>query len=172
MLETLLLFCSLIIGYFFFQSAGYLIHRSLHWQFAGRGHHAHKIHHETLYSITDFLKPSYQSPPWYNLPFFYYLPLSLLIISAMLYFLPLYLAIALTIELCFIGWLNDYLHMVSHISGHWLERYKWFHVLRRRHWQHHLDDSTNFGIFSWINDKLLLSFREPVGLLPYEEKRK
>jgi sterol desaturase/sphingolipid hydroxylase (fatty acid hydroxylase superfamily) len=150
---------TLVCGYFVIQLSGYWVHRSLHHPVLRRAHRAHAHHHLVLYPPDKLLQSSYISPPWYDLPIFYYLPASLCLVGLAFYLLPMFLALLLVGELMLLGWLNDYLHAAQHIEGHWLERFHWFQVSRQRHFLHHFDEHKNFGIFSWESDQLFRTYQ-------------
>lgn len=158
-----------VLSYFFVQASGYAIHRSLHWKFSGRANRAHSQHHTVLYDTEDhYLTDRYMAPPWYDLPFFYYAPAALLTLAVVYFLFPWFVVIILAIMLVVLGLANDYIHVAIHTKGHFLEKYAWFKTARKRHWQHHLDETTNYGIFTWETDRLFGTFVEPGGTPPYE----
>lgn len=153
---------TLFIGFFVVQYLGYWTHRLLHRPELACPARAHAQHHEIHYTPDDYLSDIYREPPLKDRPIWYYLPGALVFTGLSLWLLPLYLAIPLIAELAFLGWLNDYLHGAFHLRNHWLERFKWFWRLRKLHWQHHREENTDYGIFSWFPDKLHKTFKEVI----------
>ena len=172
LLAVLYTVIALFFGYFFVQIIGTAgAHRILHHKISGPVFRAHTDHHDTQYPPEDCLSATYRQPHWRNRPIWYYVPPAGLLTAAFFYFTPLYIAIALTIELIAIAWANDWIHEKIHIEGHWLERYKWFWRLRDLHWHHHVDESKNLGIFSWFTDKYISrTFEEPLSVPSYYKR--
>jgi hypothetical protein len=162
----LALILALVFGYTFFQLAGYFVHKLLHNPFTGRAYKSHSKHHEETYTPARYLTKRYISPGWKDSPLWYYLPPAIVVGTLLFWFLPTHVALVLTAEGIFVGWLNDWLHEKIHIEGHWLERFDWFWRLRKRHWEHHIDDEINLGIFSFFPDKLVGTYAE-VNVIPY-----
>jgi hypothetical protein len=161
------LFIALVGGYFTVQISGYVVHWALHRPELGKAFEAHKEHHQVKYPPENYLSKKYREISIISQPFWYYLPAAIGLIALAFTTLPLYIAGALTAELAFVAWSNDWVHQKLHIEGHWLERYTWFHRLRELHWQHHLDEGTNLGIFSWTGDRIFGTFSEAQELAPY-----
>lgn len=144
---------TLAVGYVVTQTAGYIIHRSMHKKISGPLYRSHTAHHQ-FYPPADYLSETYRDVSWKDKPIFYYAIPAALVIATSYWLLPFSLATIFTVELLFLAWLNDWLHMAFHISGHWLERFAWFHRLRDLHWYHHLEDQENFGIFIFNADRI------------------
>ena len=53
---------------------------------------------------------------------------------------------------------NWYIHSAYHIPNHWLNRYSWFRRDKRRHLQHHIDPSVNYGIATHFTDIIMGSY--------------
>jgi sterol desaturase/sphingolipid hydroxylase (fatty acid hydroxylase superfamily) len=132
---------------------GYFIHMFLHSPRSGQAFRAHMNHHLKQYPTTSYLSEKYRSPGKDNTVFIFGAVL-LVLCSLMFIFLPLRFAIILSAEFLVLGLLNDYLHDRFHIHPHWLEKYKFFHKLRATHYLHHRDMKTNYGIFSFIFDRM------------------
>jgi sterol desaturase/sphingolipid hydroxylase (fatty acid hydroxylase superfamily) len=148
----------LIFGFCFFEAAGYAIHRLLHWKRLGSFYRAHQAHHVEHYPPTDYLSKVYRKVNGFS-TIWLFLPFVLPAAALMLWLLPLWLAIPLLVELAFVGWLNDYMHDSLHIDGHRLERVAYFRLLRLRHFQHHVDMTTNYGIVTFFLDRLTGTFK-------------
>jgi len=67
-------------------------------------------------------------------------------------FLYLYIPVVLTFLM------NFYVHSAYHIENHWLNRYEWFRNDKRIHFQHHKDETKNFGILTHMTDHMLNTF--------------
>lgn len=157
------LIIALVVGYFVIQVVRYFVHWALHQENLGRMFQAHKEHHKDKYPPEAYLFDGrYRQVSIISQPFWYYLPGALTLVGIVFTIFPLYIAISLTIELIIISWANTWLHQKLHVSGHWLEKYSWFHHLRALHWHHHIDKSKNIGIFSWFADKLFHTYQEPI----------
>lgn len=141
---------------------GYVAHKCLHQSWTGRFNQAHMTHHLKLYPSTDFFSEEYRDPGRDNTVIIFgmaSLPiLALPIIFYFLGFLSSSLMIIALVEMLFLGWLHNYLHDAFHISNHWLNRFNLFKHWVRLHYQHHVNMQTNFGIFSFILDKLFGTF--------------
>ena len=164
MLEVILL---LIGGYVFTQTAGHCIHWVLHRTWAGPIHISHNDHHRRKYTPKDFLDTKYRYVDEGNSPFIYYAIPAVIFVALGFYLLPFHWALILSVELALVAFANDWIHLQLHIDGHWLERYRWFWRCRDLHWQHHVNEGTNYGIFSFFTDKLFGSFKEPVRVPDY-----
>jgi sterol desaturase/sphingolipid hydroxylase (fatty acid hydroxylase superfamily) len=159
---------SLVVGYFVIQTTGYIVHKALHHPALGLIHETHDVHHKKMYPPEDYLNTGkYREVPNEAQPYKYYAAAAVPLVIGVFAFLPLSIAIALVTELAVVAWLNDWLHQKLHIKGYWLERYSWFHRLRELHWWHHVDDSKNFGIFSWFADRLFGTFEESQEIPSY-----
>lgn len=150
MLSTFLI---LAVGLFLCEFVGYFIHRALHSPKTGVLYQKHMTHHLKLYPVTDFYSQKYRSPGkdstiiTFAIFFAAFAGLMLLI-------LPLKFGIIWGTELLIFGFLNDYLHDVFHIKPNWLEKRKWFQRLRDVHFIHHQDMSKNYGIFTFLGDRI------------------
>lgn len=150
MISTLL---TLVIGFFLGEGIGYAIHRFLHSSLSGRAHIAHMTHHLKLYPPTNFYSEKYRSPGKDNTVFIFGVILVALC-TGMWFVLPHRIAIILMVEFLVLGLANDYLHDIFHIKPNWLEKYDWFQRLRAIHLVHHQDMSKNYGIFTFLGDRL------------------
>jgi len=159
---------AIVVGYFIIQFAGYCVHRALHHPALGKIHKTHDVHHFVIYPADKYLDTGkYKDVPDESQPFKYYAAAAVPLIITTYFLFPMHTFIALTLELCIVAWLNDWLHQKLHIKGFWLERYSWFHRMRELHWHHHFDISKNIGIFSWHADKVVGTFEEPRERPPY-----
>lgn len=151
----------ILAGFFIGDAIGYLIHKLLHWKRAGFLHRRHMTHHLKLYPVHDFMSKVYRNPGKDNTMYIFtaFIAVACLL---MLIFCPLWIALIFSAEFIFLGVFNDYLHDAFHVINHRLEKYDWFLELRRLHFEHHVDMSKNYGIFSWIPDHLFRTFNDPL----------
>jgi sterol desaturase/sphingolipid hydroxylase (fatty acid hydroxylase superfamily) len=156
MLNTLFI---LVMGFFFGECIGYFIHRMLHTPLGGTLHQKHMTHHQKLYPTTDFFSEKYRSAGKDNTVFTF----AVLIAGAcalLFVFFSLRTALIVSGEFLVLGLLNDYLHDIFHIKPNWLEKYAWFQRLLKVHYRHHEDMGTNYGIFSFLGDRLFGTYSE------------
>jgi sterol desaturase/sphingolipid hydroxylase (fatty acid hydroxylase superfamily) len=142
---------ALLIGFFAFEAAGYVLHRLLHSRWTGSLNRAHMAHHLVKYPPRDFLSPSYRrTGSDSTLLRFVIAGVAVALLVALLF--PLALSLPLLAELALIGGVNAYVHDSLHVDGHWLERYPWYRKWRQTHFVHHVDMTKNFGIVSFWAD--------------------
>jgi sterol desaturase/sphingolipid hydroxylase (fatty acid hydroxylase superfamily) len=72
----------------------------------------------------------------------------------------LFLGLAIIFEMLFVAWLNNSLHDSFHIKNTFWEKYYFFQKLRKLHINHHIRMNTNFGIFSFVWDRLLNTYND------------
>jgi sterol desaturase/sphingolipid hydroxylase (fatty acid hydroxylase superfamily) len=141
---------------------GYVVHRSLHQSWTGKLNRAHMTHHLKLYPPSDFYSEKYRDPGGDNtVKIFAFAAVPIVafpIILGVLGILPLGLTIISVVEMLFIGWLHDYLHDSFHILEHPLLRFRLFRHWIDLHYLHHVKMQTNFGIFSFIWDRVFRTF--------------
>lgn len=157
MLKVLfVIFAGLFVG----DIVGYLIHKLLHWKRAGFLYNRHMTHHLRLYPIHDFMSPVYRSPGKDNTMYVFTAFIAIACIL-MFIFCPFWIAAIFSAEFIFLGVFNDYVHDAFHVIAHPLEKYDSFLELRRLHFEHHVDMGKNYGIFSFIPDRIFRSFNDP-----------
>lgn len=149
----------LIAGFFSFEGLGYLIHRLLHSPIGGPLHRAHMAHHAMLYPPWDFLSDRYRSAGAESTTY-RFAAFALVIAVAIALVFPLHYSLPLVAELAIVGLVNSYLHDSFHIRGHWLERSKIFLKWRELHKIHHFDMSRNFGIYTFLADRVVGTFSD------------
>lgn len=163
----MLLVFTLVIVYFITTLFGYIVHWCFHQSWAGKIRQSHLTHHN-LYSGKDYLSESYRDAGKDNTFRLFVIPSILLFaLPIVLYFLhimPLYLVIISVIEMLFIGWLHNYLHDAFHVSNHWLNKINCikfiFDALSHAHYVHHSDMSKNFGICTFVWDRLFHTYNK------------
>jgi sterol desaturase/sphingolipid hydroxylase (fatty acid hydroxylase superfamily) len=143
---------------------GYWAHRALHQRWMGKLYKAHMTHHEVLYPSHDFSSAEYRdagkdSTTWT----FIVLGAPLLVspvLAAVTGCISFGLAVWLVAVLGFFGLLNSWIHDWMHLTSHWSHLIPGFSKLVELHRVHHVDMSKNFGIFSFIWDKVCKTYKE------------
>lgn len=144
--------------YFVVTLFGYVVHRAIHRDDAARFNRSHMTHHEKLYPVSDYYSDSYRSAGK-DTTFltFAVASIPLLLCPAIAYKLSLLTgaqAIFVTIEALAVGFAHDYLHDAFHIRNHFLSKFNWFQKMNGRHFRHHENMQSNFGIFSFFWDRI------------------
>lgn len=157
--HLLIIFLVTVIGTTFF---GYWAHKSLHLKLMSFFSKSHTVHHDQLYPITDFKSDKYRSAGKDSTVIFFAiasLPVlcipSILSLFGIISLLEAFIAVLLMV---FIGWLHDYVHEAFHIINHWMNGLplvsKYFQKLEKLHYLHHVDATKNFGILTFVWDRL------------------
>jgi sterol desaturase/sphingolipid hydroxylase (fatty acid hydroxylase superfamily) len=150
---------ALVLGFFFVEAAGYFFHRLLHTKWTGSLHRAHMTHHVKLYPPEDYLSDKYR-PAGADNTTYRFLVAGVVIAALFFWLTPLWLAIPVAFDLAAFGWLNSYVHDSTHIRGHWLERFKLYQKWRAIHYLHHVDMGKNFGIVTFLADRVMKTYRK------------
>lgn len=144
---------------------GYLVHRALHKPWMGVFHTKHMTHHETLYPAEDFYSEGTYRSAGKDSTTWTFLLLGLPLVAAP--FLAAHVgAVSLTTgfvllaEVLLMGWLHDFIHDRLHIKDHVLQMVPLFSRWAELHRSHHVDMSKNFGIFSFVWDRVFGTFRQ------------
>lgn len=114
-------------------------------------HHAH-YHHRALTS-NRYIQHEKLVTPLFVIP-------ALGLIGAAYVTLPFGIFVAHTVTVVLSFGLHIYLHTRYHLSNTWLLRFDWFRRYRALHFQHHKDMRTNFGIVSFLWDRLFGTFQD------------
>jgi Fatty acid hydroxylase superfamily len=162
----LAIFLTIIITFFVSSLFGYVVHKSLHQEWTGRLNDAHMTHHIRLYPPDDYVSDKYRNAGKDNtVKIFAIAALPLVaapIVLGVFHILPLALVIAALMVMVVMSFLHSYLHDAFHIRNHWLLRVPLIGRLFARwvnlHWLHHVDMSTNYGIFLFHWDHLLRTY--------------
>lgn len=163
-IQGVLIVC--VITYFLGNFAGYFVHRLLHTEYMGKAYIDHYHHHVSIYPPEDYLSNEYREPPLGAEQGKYYIFTFLVLCLPFLLWHWAYFILSVSLAIGILK-LNAVVHDSLHIAGHKWEKYKWFWWLRVVHYQHHIDVRTNFGIFSFLPDKI---FRTYAGTGNYKEK--
>ena len=154
----------MVLAFFVLTFFGYIMHWALHQQWMGRFNKSHMTHHMTLYPPEKFSSEKYMhAGKDSTIIFFLIAGAPLLLAPLALFFLgylSLFSSLILMAELGGLGLLNNYLHDSFHITEHFLSRFETFRKLVDLHYVHHVDMNKNFGIFTFMWDKLFKTFSD------------
>ena len=157
-IEVVALFFTLIL----FTFLGYAFHRMFHRRWSGRFYVAHMNHHLKQYPVSDFYSDEYRDPGSDSTVYLFALLFSPILITMVLltvfHIVSLFLGLSVLAEMLFIGWVNNSLHDSFHLRKTFWHRFWFFDRLVKLHFNHHLDQNTNFGIFSFVWDRLFRTF--------------
>ena len=118
-----------------------LIHRYAHNPSSGDLYRWHHVHH-VIYPPSRPMSQEYINKTKVNVFVQYYL----IAFGYLWFFLPHHLFFFSTFQITFYGYLVNRLHQEIHTLDSPLERFKWFHILRSNHIQHHIEDSKLYSI--------------------------
>lgn len=163
----LAVFLTILISFLVTTLFGYAIHWSLHQTWAGQFNVAHMTHHLKLYPPEDFTSDVYRHAGKDSTPKFFAVAAIPLILTPILLWafgvLALHLAVIVLVVEGTMGFLHDYIHDAFHINNHWMSRVpvlkdifkKWVDI----HYVHHVDMTKNYGIFTFLWDRLIGTYR-------------
>lgn len=157
-LEVVILGLTLV----FFTFLGYVFHLMFHKPWSGRFYKAHMNHHLKQYPASDYYSDEYRDPGQDNTVWLFTLVFSPFVITVLL--LTVFRIISMTIgipvllEMALIGWVNNDLHDSFHLRKSFWQRFWFFDRLVKLHYNHHVNMGTNYGIFSFIWDKIFGTF--------------
>jgi sterol desaturase/sphingolipid hydroxylase (fatty acid hydroxylase superfamily) len=140
------------------------MHWALHQEWMGRFNKSHMTHHMTLYPPERFASEKYMHAGKDSTIIFFLIagaPLLLAPIALFFFgYLSFFTAIVLVAELGGLGLINNYFHDSFHIQEHFLNRFSAFRKLVDLHYVHHVDMNKNFGIFTFMWDKVFKTFSD------------
>ena len=149
----------LVVGFFVFEFLGYCVHRFIHTKLASSMYKSHMAHHLDIYPPERFLTFDYVGAGKNN-TVFVFLPFGLVLGALIFWLFSTELAILLIIEMAVVSFFNSYIHDATHVKYHWLEKFDWFLRLRDIHRVHHVDMKLNYGIFTFILDRLFKTYKD------------
>lgn len=151
---------ALAIGFMVFEAVGYGFHRLLHTRWTGSLNKAHMTHHLKLYPPEDYLSNPYRGAGADNTTY-RFVAAALVVALAIALVFPWSISLPLLGELALVGALNSYVHDSTHIRGHWLERFWIYRRWRALHYQHHVDMTRNYGIVTFLVDRVAGTYQAP-----------
>jgi sterol desaturase/sphingolipid hydroxylase (fatty acid hydroxylase superfamily) len=158
----LLYLAVIIFGLMSMTFLGYFFHWIFHQKWSGRLNIAHKTHHNILYPPKDFVSDVYRNPKKDNTVYLFGLVFAPFILTA--FFLTVFRIIPLGIgliilgEMAIVGTVNNFLHDAFHLKNSFWHKFWFFPRLKRLHYNHHVRQNTNFGIFSFVWDRVFHTY--------------
>jgi sterol desaturase/sphingolipid hydroxylase (fatty acid hydroxylase superfamily) len=136
-----------------------------HWLFhqecSGIFYRVHTKHH-TLYTPEDFVSDTYRSPGGDSTIFLFgalFSPFIFSVIAITAFgIVPLWVGIGMMIEMALIALLNDRIHDSFHLTKSVWHRWPGYQKLFRLHFLHHQNEQKNFGIITFIGDRIFGTF--------------
>lgn len=161
MLSVLL---TMVVTYLLTSLLGYIVHWAIHQRWAGFINRAHMTHHLRTYPPGDLVSDRYRSAGSQSAVYTFLIAFSPLILAPIVLRLAGAFttgqALAAGVAMATVGLLNDIIHDSFHVWDHWLG---WvvpgYATMRRRHFIHHNDMKVNFGIYDFVWDRILGSFK-------------
>lgn len=151
-------FIAIFFTLFVLTFLGYGFHWMFHQPWSGRFFKAHMNHHTKQYPPSDFYSDEYRDPGKDNTVWLFALVFSPIVLTMIALTVTgtvsLFMGLAILAEMGIIGWLNNSLHDSFHLRNSFWDKFPFFEKLRKLHFEHHVDMSKNFGIFSFIWDKI------------------
>ena len=164
---TTLLICysmTIVASHYLMSFLQSVLHRALgHWPGAGKLYRIHVYSHHGIYSADNLVMDKYSADEE-SVTHYYYLPVAVIEVIAFLA-LPLGMFITHVVAILSSYWAHLYVHEQFHLSKTWLARFAWFKRQRRLHLLHHRDTTANFGLLSFVWDRLMGTYRD-VGAKP------
>lgn len=143
--------------------AGWLSHWVLHQRWAGRFYRSHMNHHLKQYPPNDLVSAAYRWAGKDDSTVLFIPPVLLLLglfgMALWKLGVPAWTFPILVAEALVVGILHDWIHLATHVDGHWMLKSAWVRHLRDLHFEHHHNMRANLGIiwFGW--DRLFRTFR-------------
>lgn len=159
LLLTILITCAAVTLF------GYVVHWSLHQDWAGKFNKSHMTHH-TLYPPEDYTSEKYRHAGKDTTVITFAIAAIPMVAAPILLgffgFLSWPLVVTVVVVELGMGWLHDYIHNSFHIQNHWLSRIPFvkdiFAKWGKLHYNHHVDMGKNYGIFFFKWDKLFKTY--------------
>jgi len=154
---------AIILTLFTLTLLGYGFHWMFHQPWSGHFYKAHMNHHLKQYPPTDFYSDTYRYAGKDNTVVLFGLVFAPIVITMIVLTatggVSLFLGLSVLAEMGIIGALNNSLHDCFHLRNSFWQKFSFFERLRKLHFQHHVDMSTNYGIFSFIWDQIFGTYR-------------
>lgn len=150
---------ALILSVIVASFVGYFVHRAIHKPWTGPLYRGHMEHHLTIYPKERLTSEKYELKKWYHSGPVLFTPgaVAVILIIGLVcwtFNIPLMSFAAFSGGLVAFGFLNDYVHDSYHLRRHWLQKFSFYRVLRRWHFQHHVNMTKNFGIVDMTWDRV------------------
>lgn len=154
-----------LVTYLLTSLLGYVVHWAIHRSWAGKAYRAHRAHHIDLYPPGKLISDTYRSAGDKSTVYTFLLAFMPLLLLPILFWavgwFTLVHAIVAIGAMGLVGLLNDIIHDSFHVQGHWLSKViPGYNRMRQLHFVHHINMRRNYGIFSFVWDKLFRTFKE------------
>ena len=154
-----------LVTYFTTSLLGYAVHWAIHHTWAGWAYRAHRVHHIDLYPPGKLISDEYRNAGSSKTTYTFVLAFTpLLLLPIMLWLLggfSLVHALAAIGAMLLVGLLNDVVHDSYHVKDHWLSRFiPGYARMRQLHFVHHVNMRRNFGIYSFVWDRIFRTFKQ------------
>jgi len=160
----MLTFAAIIFTFALLTLLGYAFHAMFHKPWSGQFFKAHMNHHLKQYPPTDFYSDTYRYAGKDNTVVLFGLVFSPLVVTMIVLTatgaVSLFLGLSVLAEMGIIGWLNNSLHDSFHLRNTFWERFAFFERLKKLHFQHHVNMQSNYGIFSFVWDKIFRTYND------------
>lgn len=152
-----------VLGYFITSFLGYFFHWVFHQPWSGKFFEIHKAHH-LLYPVDDFYSEKYRKVPKVDTSLLFGLVFSPFILITILLCVFNIINVVATISAIIVsllaGWFNDFMHSQYHLFDVMikLDKFKYFRYLRNKHLKHHQYPDKNYGVYSFLFDKVFKTY--------------
>lgn len=155
-----------LVAYTITAFLGYVVHWVMHQRWSGPLRKAHMVHHLVLYPPKDLVSVSYRSAGSSSSAWAFVaalIPLMCVPVVLALLTIVSWTSAALAFAaMAFVGITSDVVHDSFHVRDHFLSRViPRYADMRALHFQHHRNMKRNFGIFSFICDRLFRTHQKP-----------
>lgn len=153
-----------ILNLIFMAALGYFSHRFFHNVRSKRFYQAHRTHHFSVYPKHDLISKTYRSAGKDNTFYLFAAIFAPIVIAAIILTLtsviPFWMGIMILFEMLIISIVNEFLHNAFHLEKSLWHHFPNFKKLRTLHFIHHSFTRKNFGIYSYIFDKIFGTYRD------------
>lgn len=143
---------------------GYGIHWCFHREWSGIFFRKHRKHHDILYPPDQFISSKYRDPGSDNSVILFSVAFSPFVLSLLVitifHIIPPLLGILMLGEMAIVATINNYLHDSFHLEKSIWHRWPGFTKLRQLHLMHHINQSSNYGIFNFWCDRFFGTYKE------------
>jgi len=156
-----------LVTYLLTSLLGYIVHWAIHQRWAGKAYKAHRAHHVDLYPPGKLISDEYRDAGAQSTIYTFLLAFTPFILLPIVLWLcgvfTFVSALTAILAMGLVGLLNDIIHDSYHVKRHWLSRViPGYDRMRQLHFVHHVNMKRNFGIYSFIWDKVFKTYREGV----------
>jgi sterol desaturase/sphingolipid hydroxylase (fatty acid hydroxylase superfamily) len=160
-----------LVAYLLTSFLGYIIHWAIHRPWAGKAYRAHRAHHVDLYPPGKLISDTYRSAGQQSTVYTFVMAFApLLLIPPVLWITGVFtfgMALSAVLAMGISGLLNDTIHDSYHVKDHWLGRVvPGYDRMRQLHFIHHVNMRKNYGIYSFVWDRIFGTLKIVYGKKP------